>query len=188
MPPPVSRQKEGSSVVMVSTLSPRKNQKRLIEAYAGLPEDLRKKHPLILIGGRGWNDGDIVSLAQKTDGVEWKGYVSEAEREVCLAGAMVVALPSLYEGFGLPILDAMNAGVPVLTSDIGSMKEVAGDAAMLVDPESVESIRAGLSSLLTDKALRDSLRQKGTARAKEFSWKRSADLFLDALQRAETVK
>jgi len=188
MPPPVSRQKEGFSVVMVSTLSPRKNQKRLIEAYAGLPEDLRKKHPLILIGGRGWNDGDIVSLAQKTDGVEWKGYVSEAEREVCLAGAMVVALPSLYEGFGLPILDAMNAGVPVLTSDIGSMKEVAGDAAMLVDPESVESIRAGLSSLLTDKALRDSLRQKGTARAKEFSWKRSADLFLDALQRAETVK
>lgn len=182
---PAVQSKEGSSVVMVSTLSPRKNQKRLIEAYAGLPADLRKKHPLILIGGRGWNDDDIVALAKKTDGVEWKGYVSEAEREACLADAMVVALPSLYEGFGLPVLDAMNAGVPVLTSDVGSMKEVSGDAAMLADPESVESIRTGLASLLTDAALRESLRTKGFLRAKEFSWKRSADLFLEALKLSE---
>lgn len=175
------RAKEGSSVVMVSTLSPRKNQKRLIEAYAGLPSETKAKHPLVLIGGRGWHDDDIVALAKKTKGVRWTGYVSAKERDALMDDALVMALPSLYEGFGLPILDAMASGIPVLTSDVGSMKEVADGAAMLVDPTSVESIRDGLAALLADKELRDQLRDKGYRRATDFSWKRSVDLFLEAL-------
>jgi len=173
--------KEGSSIVMVSTLSPRKNQKKLIEAYAMLSDDLRAKHPLVLIGGRGWHDDDIVALAKKTKGVQYKGYLSPADCAKEMEMALVVAYPSLYEGFGLPLLDAMNAGIPVLTSDVGSMKEVACDAAVLVDPQSVESIRDGLQKIISDKALRDDLRKKGFSRAKEFSWKRSVDLFLGAL-------
>ncbi len=175
--------KEGSDIVMVSTLSPRKNQKRLTEAYAGLPADLKAKYPLVLIGGRGWHDDDIVTLVQKTEGVNWTGYVTAKERDTHIANALVMALPSLYEGFGLPILDAMAAGIPVLTSDVGSMKEVAEGAAMLVDPNSVESIRAGLLKIITDKDLRDSLRAKGYERAKSFSWKRSVDLFLEKLSK-----
>ncbi len=176
----VPQKKEGQSIVMVSTLSPRKNQKRLIEAYALLPEDLKTKHPLVLIGGRGWHDDAIVALAKKTKGVHWKGYLSSAECAKEMENALMLAFPSLYEGFGLPLLDAMCMGIPVLTSDIGSMKEVAGDAALLADPTSVESIHDGLQKLLTDKNLRDDLRRKGFLRAKDFSWKRSVDIFLNA--------
>ncbi len=183
----VPQAKEGSSIVMVSTLSPRKNQKTLIEAYAMLPEELRSKHPLVLIGGRGWQDDDIVALAKKTKGVSYKGYLSSAECAKEMEKALVVAYPSHYEGFGLPLLDAMNAGLPVLTSDVGSMREVAGDAALLVDPNNAQSIRDGLSDLLTKKDLRDALRKKGFARSKEFSWKRSADLFLESLKNVSTL-
>jgi len=178
----VPQAKEGSSIVMVSTLSPRKNQKKLIEAYGMLSEELRSKHPLVLIGGRGWQDEDIVALAKKTKGVSYKGYLSPAECAKEVEKALVVAYPSNYEGFGLPLLDAMNAGIPVLTSDVGSMREVAGDAALLVDPNSVQSIADGLSELLTKKELREALRKKGFARSKEFSWKRSVDLFLESLK------
>lgn len=174
------QKKEGSSIVMVSTLCPRKNQKRLIEAYAMLPEETRKKHPLVLVGGRGWKDDDIVALAKKTKGVRYAGYLSSADCAKEMENALVMAYPSLYEGFGLPLLDAMNAGIPVLTSDRGSMKEVAGDAALLADPNDVESIRDGLQKLLSDATLRSDLRAKGFKRAKEFSWKRTADLFLEA--------
>lgn len=177
----VPQAKEGSSIVMVSTLSPRKNQKKLIEAFAMLPEELKSKHPLVLIGGRGWKDDDIVALAKKTKGVSYKGYLSSAECAKEMEKALVVAYPSHYEGFGLPLLDAMKAGIPVLTSNLGSMKEVAGDAALLVDPSSARSISDGLSDLLSKKELRDELRKKGFARAKEFSWKRSVDLFLESL-------
>lgn len=181
---PLPQWKEGASIVMISTLSPRKNQKRLIEAYAGLSAETKEKHPLILIGGRGWHDDDIVALAKKTKGVSWKGYVSSKERDALMDDALLIAMPSLYEGFGLPILDAMVMGIPVLTSDVGSMKEVAQDAAMLVDPESVESIRAGLSALIANKGLRDTLRAKGLERAKDFSWKKSVDIFLEKLKNA----
>lgn len=179
----VPQAKEGTSIVMVSTLSPRKNQKKLIEAYALLPDELKQKHPLVLIGGRGWKDDDIVALGKKTKGVSYKGYLSPAECAKEMDKALIVAYPSRYEGFGLPLLDAMNAGIPVLTSNVGSMSEVAGDAALLVDPESTQSIRDGLQQLLTDKVLRDAYRKKGFARAKEFSWKKSVDLFLEATKK-----
>ncbi len=170
----------GKNIFCLATLCPRKNQERLIRAYTSLSAELQKKHPLILAGGRGWHDDDIVSLAQNTPGVTWKNYVTDEDLNHLFEDASVFVYPSLYEGFGLPILDAMERGLPIVTSNIGSMKEVAYDAAVLVDPLSIESIRDGLTTILTDDHLRASLIQKGKARAKEFSWQKTVDLFLAA--------
>ncbi len=172
---------DGKTVLCIATLCPRKNQLRLIAAFASLPENLRQSSKLILVGKRGWEDELIVEKAKTIPNVEWKQYLSDAECETLFKSATVFAFPSLYEGFGMPLLDAFRHGVPVLTSDRGSLKEVAGDAALLVDPESVESIRDGLAKLLTDSDLRETLREKGKKQAAQFSWKRTVDLFLQAL-------
>lgn len=178
---PLAHRPDGKTIYCLSTLCPRKNQLRLIEAYRALPSSLREKSRLVLAGGRGWMDGDIVRAASETPGVEWKGYVSKEEADRLLSSCEVFAYPSLYEGFGLPVLDALQSGVPTLTSDTGSLSEVAGDAALLADPLSVPSITDGLSRLLTDETLRKMLSEKGPKQASSFSWKKTADLVLSAL-------
>lgn len=175
------RQLDRKIILSIGTLCPRKNQLRLLHAFALLPSKLRSEHPLMLVGGRGWNDAAIMQSIQKVQHVEWKGYCTDAEVLTLWSHSCVFAFPSLYEGFGLPVLDAMHMGVPVLCSDRGSLAEVAGDAAELVDPESVESIRDGLQRLLTDSDLRDRLASAGQKRARLFSWERTVDLFLAAL-------
>lgn len=174
--PPASKS-DGRTIVCIGTLCPRKNQLRLIQAFASLPASERAAHRLVLAGGRGWHDDDIVRLAHETDGVEWVGRVSDMELENILATAHVFALPSLYEGFGLPVLDAMQRGIPVLTSKEGSLAEVAGDAAMYCDPHSAPSIAEGLQQLLVDDAQRMQCREAGLRQASRFSWKKTVDLF-----------
>jgi alpha-1,3-rhamnosyl/mannosyltransferase len=173
---------DGCTILSVGTLCPRKNQLRLIRAFARLPEGLRQKTKLVIAGGRGWSDQEIVRLATETPGVEWRGYVTDAEYGALLSQATIFAFPSLYEGFGMPVLDALQQGIPVLTSRRGSLPEVVGTAAVFVDPEDVASITTGLETLLRDDALRARLREEGPAQAAKFSWKRTVDLFLDALQ------
>ena len=173
---------DGSTIVSIATLCPRKNQLRLIKAFAALPAPLRSKARLVLVGGRGWDDDEIVRLAQATDGVSWQGYMNDAECDALLRRSAVFAYPSLYEGFGLPLLEAMRRGIPALTSDRGSLKEVAGEAALYVDPEDDASIARGLERLLTDDALRGQLIDAGRVRCVQFSWKRSVDLALETLQ------
>ncbi|UPA22053.1 glycosyltransferase family 4 protein [Candidatus Peribacteria bacterium] len=172
---------DGKTILCIATLCPRKNQLRLIAAFASLPGHLRASHRLVLVGKRGWDDEEIVRRASTTPNVEWKQYLPDDACETLFRSATVFAFPSLYEGFGMPVLDAFRHGVPVLTSDRGSLKEVAGSAALLINPESVESIRHGLEKILTDADLRHSLREKGKKQAEEFSWKRTVDLFLAAL-------
>lgn len=172
------------TIVCVGTLCPRKNQLRLIRAFASLPPMLRGDARLIIAGGRGWEDDAIVEAAQKTAGVEWKGYMPDSEWRPLLASASVLAFPSLHEGFGLPIVDAFRQGVPVLTSDRGSMKEVAGDAALLVDPNDTDNITKGLAVLLTDQKTRAECIERGHARANLFTWKRAVDAALPAFERA----
>lgn len=171
----------GSAIVSIGTLCSRKNQKRLIDAYALLPEELRSAHPLILAGARGWDGQRIVDRVSHVAGVSWRQYVDDEAYDHLLADAAVFALPSLYEGFGLALLDALQRGLPVLTSDRGSLREVCGSAAHYIDPESVPSIAAGLERLLRDPALRLSLRRQGPAQARQFSWRRTVDLFLEAI-------
>lgn len=172
---------DGKTILCIATLCPRKNQRRLIEAFASLPDSLRHASRLVLVGKRGWDDEDIVRLAQTTLGVEWRQYLSDEECTALFRTAAVFAFPSLYEGFGMPLLDAFRHGLPVLASNRGSLQEIAGDAALLIDPESIEDIAAGLEQLLTDQALRSRLIAHGKKRVQDFSWKKTVDLFLQSL-------
>ncbi len=177
---PTFNESDGRTILCVATLCPRKNQLRLIKAFMSLPPDVRDGYMLILAGARGWGDGKILQLAQKLGPVRWLQYVSDSEYEKLISRCTVFALPSLYEGFGMQILDAMQRGAPVLTSDRGSLKELAGEAACIVDPESIESIAAGLRRLLTDPAYCIQCRVKGSDIASRYSWRRTADLMLNA--------
>lgn len=170
------------TILCIGTLCPRKNQYRLIQAYAALPEPLRSHYRLVLCGARGWNDSAIVRLAQNTKGVEWKDYVSDEEYSQLLSTATVFAYPSLYEGFGMQVLDALQRGIPVLTSDRGSLKEVAGDSAVYCDPDDETSIMRGLIALLQNDDLCNNLAINGPIQAEKFSWKRTVDLFLNAVE------
>ena len=173
---------DGKTILCIGTLCPRKNQERLILAYKRLPFTLRKTVRLVLVGGRGWGDRTIVHLAQKTPGVSWKGYASSEICKRLFCTCTVFAFPSLYEGFGLPVLDALQHGIPVLTSKRGSLSEVTGNAALTVDPESVQAITDGLERLLKDAQLRKRLSQKGPKRAAKFSWKHTSKCIVEAVQ------
>ena len=170
------------TILCVGTLCPRKNQERLIHAYEKLPDNLRSQYRLVIVGARGWDDAEILRLCRITEGVEWKDYVTDEEYQSLLSTATVFAYPSLYEGFGMQVLDALKRGIPLLTSDRGSLREVAGDAAVVVDPESVQSITNGLATLLENADLRQEYALKGPIQANIFSWKRTVDLFLDAIK------
>lgn len=179
-PPP--NHPDGRTILTVGTLCPRKNQLRLIRAFALLPEEMRARTSLVLAGGRGWHDDEIVQSAAKTPGVEWRGYVSDDDYARLLDTCTVFAFPSLYEGFGMPVLDALQRGIPVLTSRRGSLPEVAGDVAHYVDPEDEKSMAQGLETLLRDEALRSRLRTGGPGQAQKFTWRKTVDLFLSAVQ------
>lgn len=161
-------------VLTVGTLEPRKNLTRLLDAWASLAPEERGEHELLVVGPKGWEQEEVLRRAHGAPGVRLLGHVSDAELASLYAGSTVFAYPSLYEGFGLPVLEAMAAGATVLTSAVSSLPEVAGDAALLVDPTDVEAIRAGLARLLGDPALRARLAEAGRARATGFSWARTA--------------
>jgi alpha-1,3-rhamnosyl/mannosyltransferase len=180
-PHPERNVPDGKTILSVGTLCPRKNQLRLIEAYSQLPDKIRASHRLVLAGSRGWQDQPIVDAAHATPGVEWLGYVDQQTYESLLHTCTVFALPSHYEGFGMQILDALQRGVPVLTSNHGSLRELAEGAACIVDPDSTSSICDGLRELLTDPELCHEIRQKALQRAQAYSWRRTVDLLLQAL-------
>lgn len=184
--PPLS-EPDGKTILCVGTLCPRKNQKRLIAAYASLPDELRTQFRLVLVGGRGWCDDCIVHCAMNTKGVEWRNYIADEEYKELLSTATVFAYPSLYEGFGMQVLDALQRAIPVLTSNCGSLAEVVGDAALIVDPESERSIASGLIALLEHEDVRSTLREKGPLQANKFSWKRTVDVFLGILETCLTT-
>ena len=162
-------------VLALGTLEPRKNLPRLIEAFAGLEPALRDAHELVLAGGAGWASGELdAALARHRALVRPLGYVPDADLPGLYREAAVFAYPSLFEGFGLPVLEAMSAGTAVLTSNASSLPEVGGDAVRYADPRDVASIRAGLDALLRDPAERDRLAAAGRERARRFSWERTA--------------
>jgi glycosyltransferase involved in cell wall biosynthesis len=168
-------------VLAVGTLEPRKNLERLIDAWMALPEPARADHELVLVGPRGWQEEAILARAA-TGGVRIPGFVSDADLAALYASCTVFAYPSLYEGFGLPVLEAMRCGAPTLTSNVSSLPEVAADAAVLVDPYDTEAIREALAELLGSSARREALRQRGIERARSFSWERTASGVRDLMR------
>lgn len=172
-------------VIAVGTIEPRKNLPRLIEAFAGLPEDVRADRVLLLVGASGWDmDESLAAIAAAGDLVHRLGYVSESDLAALYRRADMAAYVSIYEGFGLPVLEAMRCGTAVLTSSSSSLPEVGGDAAAYVDPGDVEDIQRGLAELLADGERRARLGAAGIARAERFDWQRTAAGTLDVLRAA----
>ena len=146
---------------------------------------------LVLAGGRGWLCDDIYETAEALnlgDDILFTGYVEDGEAPVLLAEAVAFLFPSLYEGFGIPPLEAMACGTPVLSSDRASLPEVLGDAALLVNPESVEAICRGMERLAKDETLRGELSRKGSKRVQRFTWERSARTLKEIYQELSTLE
>lgn len=155
---------------------PRKNTARVLAAWGVLPPALREAYQLLVVGVQGPALAHFQrEAAQLGDSVRVVGYLPEDEVRELLAGAAVLCYPTLYEGFGLPALDAMAAGVPVLTSRTTSLPEVVGDAAELVDPTDEAALAAGLLRLLADDAYRAELAKRGRERAARYTWERTAE-------------
>jgi len=178
--PPVDR----PYFLFVGSREPRKNLAGLLDAYSDL---LREATPgetpdLVLAGPSGWNDRSIrrrLADLGPTGKVRTLGYCPPEQLFVCYQEALALVYPSFHEGFGLPILEAMAAGLPVLTSDRGAMREVAGEAALLVDPDQKADLKRGLRRLADDPTLRNRLREAGRVRALEYCWERTAGLTTD---------
>jgi glycosyltransferase involved in cell wall biosynthesis len=177
--------------LFVGTLEPRKNLKRLIEALSKLPNDVKNSAKLVIVGGDGWGGVNIEDLIRKfkvQDNVIRLGYVTDSTLAGLYSNALFLVMPSLYEGFGLPLIEAMAYGVPALTSNRSSMPEVVGDAGILVNPDDVQSISAGLSLLLTDHILLNRLSAIAKIRATQFDWnlssKKTLNIFEDLFQRS----
>ncbi len=171
-------------LLSVGTVEPRKNIPGLIEAFGQLSATTREQYDLVVAGPIGWADPDTVSKVRSmTAGVRYLGYVAEADLPGLTAGAAVLAYPSLYEGFGLPVAQAMATGTAVLTSNVSSLPEIAGDAALLVDPRSTAEIRDGLERLLTSSGLRERLGGVGRVRARQFRWEIAARRSLEWFRR-----
>ncbi len=175
-------------VLALGTLEPRKTLPRLIEAFAALPAELRATHELVLVGGTGWATGEIdAAIARHREHVRPLGHVPDEDLPALYREAALFAYPSLFEGFGLPVLEAMTAGTAVLTSNVSSLPEVGGDAVRYADPHDAEAIGAALAALLSDPDERARLAAAGRERARRFSWERTARATL-ALVEAAAVR
>ncbi len=176
----------GRYALTVGTLEPRKNLRRLLDAWARLPAALRRERSLLVAGGRGWGSetvAGVIARRPELAAVRLLGEVSDGDLAALYSAAEVFAYPSLAEGFGLPVVEAMACGAPVLTSDRSATAEVAAGAALLVDPEDMLAISRGLADLLGDPAERDRLGRLGAERAAELSWRRAARETLELYRR-----
>lgn len=168
----------GPYLLYVGTIQPRKNLIRLIDAWAAyVASVLSTPVTLVIAGKHGWLTEQIERRAAELgigERVRFTGYVADDDLPALLSGALAFLLPSLYEGFGLPVLEAQACGTPVLTSTTSSLPEVAGDAAVLVDPADTAAIQEGIARLIEDADLREQLRVRGLARVADWTWERTA--------------
>jgi glycosyltransferase involved in cell wall biosynthesis len=173
---------ENPFILSVSTIQPRKNYKRLIQAFAQIDSPF-----LLVIGGdKGWHYQDIFAAVDKL-GLEkrvlFPGFVADADLPALYSAASLFAYPSLYEGFGLPLLEAMACGTPVVTSNQSSLPEVVGEAALLIDPYDVDALAAAMRQVLTDTDLQQKLSQAGQIQAKQFTWSKMATKLTNLYQK-----
>lgn len=169
---------EGKYLLCLSTVEPRKNMLRTIQAYEQYVLKKELPYKLVIVGGKGWNNGEIYDYVKEHDlggHVLFTGYVSNDDVKNIYANATLFIYASLYEGFGIPVLEAMQSGVPVITSNVSSMPEVAGDACVLVDPYQTEEIKNAIIKVLDSEKLQAEMKEKGIAQAKKFSWRKCSE-------------
>lgn len=162
--------------LFVGTLQPRKNLLRLIAAHRALPAGVRKEFPLVVVGRAGWGCHEEVAQLNGGDGgaLRWLRYVADADLVPLVSSASAMVFPSLCEGFGLPVVEAFAAGVPVITSDSTALRETAGDAAVLVRPESIGEIADAMRFVCANESLASQMAMRGRDRALSYSWERTA--------------
>lgn len=168
-------------ILTVATLEPVKNYPTLLKAFKRISRD----YDLVIIGGKGWKAQTILSLIDElklTERVKLMGYVSQEQLPPFYNGAEIYVHPSLYEGFGQPVLEAMACGVPIIASNSSSLPEIGGNAALYFNPKSVDELVFKIETLLTDNELRKNLIKKGLARAKNFTWEKTAQETLTVLK------
>jgi glycosyltransferase involved in cell wall biosynthesis len=178
---------QGKYILFVGNIEPRKNLKNLLLAYEKLDPKLRSEYSLLLVGARGWLDGEIFSIIKRlrVSGNHIQQpleYVDDDDRPALYSGASLFVYPSLYEGFGIPPVEAMACGVPVITSDNSSLPEAVGSAAKMIDAESVDQIAEAMTTVLNNDKLQKEMIAKGFTQADQFSWDKSARKLLDILQ------
>lgn len=164
-------------ILYVGTLEPRKNIPVLLKAFKRLKASGGIDHKLVMVGKKGWLYGEIFETVRslKLDNdVIFTGYIGDKELPLVYSGAELFVYPSSYEGFGLPPLEAMSCGVPVITSNVSSLPEVVGDAALLIDPEDINELSGAMDKAINDTALREQMIKKGLERSGMFSWEKAA--------------
>lgn len=169
----------GNYLLFVGTIEPRKNLTRIIKAYDALPTSYKDEYSLVLVGGKGWNDGEIqaeIARPRTSGRVILTGYVKDSVIPALYSQATAVLYPSLYEGFGLPIIEGLACGTPVITAKNSSLEEVAGKAALYVDEFSVEDIMRGICKLLDSVSLQKKIVEAGVARVKKYGWDTTAEI------------
>lgn len=166
----------------VGTIEPKKNLVNIIKAYNAFRADRKDAPMLALTGGRGWLSDDVfteANISPYSGDIVFTGYVGDDDISCLMNGALAFVYPSRFEGFGLPVIEAMACGVPVITSNVTSLPEVAGDAALLVSPDDVEAIAHSLRRITDEPSLRDDLIKKGFVQNSKFSWEQTARETLD---------
>lgn len=167
--------KKQDYILAVGTVEPRKNFKRIIDAYIHLKSKHRISEKLYIVGKRGWSCNKIYDIPENfKQSIIFKGYVPESDLIDLYQNAKLFIYPSLYEGFGLPVAEAMACGCPVVTSNISSLPEVAGSAAILIDPHNVNDIKSAMLRIIEDEQFASSLVEKGLNQSKQFNWAKCA--------------
>ncbi len=176
-------------IFYLGTIEPRKNIKQLVESYALLPQEIRDAYSLVLAGGKGWKDKEILeaiaAAIRAGCNIIQTGYISDEEKIALYCNARCFAMPSHYEGFGMPIFEAMQYDVPVAASDIPVFREVAKDAVLYFDKDNPKDIAEKLSLLLSDEKMQEKLIQSGRERLRAYSWEESARIAALAFEQLE---
>ena len=173
-------------VFRLGTIEPRKNVEGVINAYAAWHARDENVPPLIVAGGKGWYYQEVFKLVESLnlkDSILFPGYVPQADLPLWYNAASLMVYPSHFEGFGLPVLESMACGTPVVTSNVSSLPEVAGDAALMVSPTDTDALSRAMQSVFEDEALAQSLREKGLRQAAKFNWLKAAQQTVDVYRR-----
>ncbi|MEX2006660.1 MAG: glycosyltransferase family 1 protein [Candidatus Saccharimonadales bacterium] len=174
-------------ILYASTLEPRKNIEGILRSYSALGDDLKMEYGLVLAGGKGWKDESIFKtideLRSAGENIITTGYVPDEDLPAIYSGATLFVYPSFYEGFGIPLLEAMACGVPVITSNNTSLPEVVGSAAILVEAGDTTALSKAINKVLNNPERANLLREKGLAQAKKFSWEKSAKKLMAVLEK-----